>query len=337
MKKTSLKLKTALAALTLVTLAACGGGGGATTAIAPTTPVNPTLPTIFTATTQCASGPALTSTLSQAAANARVPGDCPAVSTVGVGVSIAGNMLSVTGLPASLVVSSSSLTATSGASVVTYTNGALTSGTLLSAATYTYNGARVTLANAPAITLAGTFVSPAIATVCTAPAMLTTANTCISPPAATGYTWNSVVAGGVWVADIGVLVTGANLLSSASFVIGDTAWLQAMANGTIKCTNTSSTKADGRPEIFCHYKTVNGVINNGSEYYVSMPMMADTIATGGGANQSVGNGGSVNIATEFKGSVNGVKQKIPAFGCYEFAYNGANYTTNTLGSNGCSI
>ena len=59
MKKTSLKLKMTLAALTLVTLAACGGGGGGTTAIAPTTPttvtpttpVTPQVPTITADTT----------------------------------------------------------------------------------------------------------------------------------------------------------------------------------------------------------------------------------------------------------------------------------------------
>ena len=54
-------------AATAIMLTACGGGAGGT-------------PTVtYTATSVCASGPALTSTVSQAAANARVPADCPAL------------------------------------------------------------------------------------------------------------------------------------------------------------------------------------------------------------------------------------------------------------------
>jgi hypothetical protein len=78
-------------------LTACGGGGGSSPAFttqpsvvgtapaAPTTPTVPTTPVVtptvvtFTASTLCASGPALTSTVSQAAANALVPGNCPAL------------------------------------------------------------------------------------------------------------------------------------------------------------------------------------------------------------------------------------------------------------------
>ena len=134
-------------AATAIMLTACGGGAGGT-------------PTVtYTATSVCASGPALTSTVSQAAANARVPADCPAVSTVGVGVSIAGNMLSITGLPAGVSVASSTVTMVSGASTVVFVNGAITSGILLSNATYTYTGGQVKFTNAPAIIIAGTFVT----------------------------------------------------------------------------------------------------------------------------------------------------------------------------------
>ncbi len=334
--------------LVVVALTACGGGGGGGAApsgggVAPVDPGTTTVvitPTIYTAATLCASGPALTSTVSQAVANALVPDSCPTVSTVGVGVSIGtGNMLTITGLPVGVSVSGSTVTMVSGGSTLVFLNGALTSGTPLSNATYTFSGAVIKLTNAPAITIAGTTVSPVIATTCTAPAMRNTViNTCITAPAVTGYTWNSIVAGGIWVADVGVLVTDANLLPATSLVIGDSAWLQFAASGAMKCTATPKTKAAGRPEIFCHYKTVNGVGGDGvTEYYVSMPMMADTVATGGPANQNVGNGGQGNQVSSFKGSVKGVQYTIVSQGCFEFAYDGANYTTTRLGGVGCTI
>lgn len=331
--------------LVVVTLTACGGGGGGAApsggGVAPVDPGTPTViitPTVYTAATLCASGPALTSTVSQSAANALVPDSCPTVSTVGVGVSIgAGNMLAITGLPVGVTVSSSTVTMVSGGSTLIFVNGVLTSGTPLSNATYTFSGAVIKLANAPAITIAGTTVSPVIAAVpvvCVAPATRNSLiNQCITAPAATGYTWNSAVAGGVWVADIGVLVTGANLLPATSLVIGDAAWLQASADGTVKYTKTDRL-VDGRPQVYANYKTNNNII--GTVAYVTMPMYADSVGTSGAANQNVGNGGQGNVLFSFKGSSNGVKYTTSA-GCWEFAYDGANYTTTVLGGTGCSI
>ena len=342
------KIALALAALALITLAACGGGGSTT----PPVVITPgTTTVIYTATTLCASGPALTSTVSQLAADALVPDACPALpATAYANTQVVASVnngtltLTVTNLPAGFVsgVLTASSGSTGGVADVNASGSVVTRpGSSINWAT-NYTGTLVmNFANAPAITIAGSFVTPAIAVVpvvCTAPAMRNNIiNQCITAPAATGYTWNSIVGGGIWVADIGVLVTGANLLPATSYVIGDAAWNQAMASGLIKCTNTTRTKAAGRPEIFCHYKTLNVVGGNGiTEYYVSMPMMADTVATGGPANQNVGNGGGNNIRSFFKGSTVGA-QFVTVNGCFEYGYNGANYTTTQIGILGCSI
>lgn len=318
-----------LIAATAIMLTACGGGGGTTTP--------PATGGTYTATSLCASGPALTSTVSQAAANALVPNSCPAVPTTGVTVNVVGGMLVVNGLPPGVTVATSSFTAISGGSTVVFTNGALTSGTLLSGATYTYSGAQVTFTNAPNVIIAGTFVSPVIV-VCIAPAMLNTANACISAPAATGYTWNSVVAGGVWVADIGVLVSTANLLPVTSFVIGDAAWLTAAANGTIKYVKTASIKQqDSRPLIYAFYKTTNAPGGNGNtEYYAVTAMYADVVATSAFANQNVENGSGSTPITQVKGSIGGAKF-LANDGSFERAWDGANFTNTQLGPVGSSI
>ncbi|MEY4507816.1 MAG: hypothetical protein RL297_2394 [Pseudomonadota bacterium] len=145
-----------IVAVSAAILTACGGGGGGSSDTPPTTP--PTT-TTYTSAKTCHNGQRPTSTVSQAAADALVPNSCPAIPTTGVTVSVVGGVLVVNGLPSGVTIASSSLTATNGSSVVVYTNGALVSGTLMSG-TYTYSGAAVTFTNAPAVTLAGTFLSP---------------------------------------------------------------------------------------------------------------------------------------------------------------------------------
>lgn len=332
----------ALASLALVaSLAACGGGGGGGGPVSGggfTPPPDPGTPTvIITPTTfsfNCWNG-AITSTVAQP-----TKVDCAAVPTANINVSIVGGALTVTGLPAGVVIKSSTFTAISGASTLVYTNGALTSGTPLSAATYTFTGASLVLGNGPTITLAGSFVTPVIAVTCTAPAMLNTANACVSPPATTGYTWNSIVGGGVWVADVGVLVSGANLLPSTSNVIGDAAWLTAAANGTIKWVKTPSTMTglNSRPLVYAYYKTTNAPGGNGStEYYAVTAMYADTVATSAFANQNVGNGSAAVEISQIRGSASGAKLFAPTQGCFERAWDGANFSNTQLGTVGCSI
>jgi hypothetical protein len=145
-----------IVAVSAAILTACGGGGGGSSDTPPTTP--PTT-TTYTSAKTCHNGQRPTSTVSQAAADALVPNSCPAVPTTGVTVSVVGGVLVVNGLPSGVTIASSSLTATNGSSVVVYSNGALVSGSLISG-TYTYSGATVTFTNAPAVTLAGTFLSP---------------------------------------------------------------------------------------------------------------------------------------------------------------------------------
>ena len=99
------------ATLVVVALTACGGGGGGDSpAVGGTPPVVVTPPggtqsVTFTASTPCASGPALTSTVSQAAANALVPSACPTLpasvlAQANVVVGSGTLNISVTGLPA---------------------------------------------------------------------------------------------------------------------------------------------------------------------------------------------------------------------------------------------
>ena len=108
------KVFTALAALALIAaLAACGGGGGGGPTggsgggeVTPPVVVNtPTMTITYTATSMCASGPNLTSTVSQLAANALVPSACPALpasvlAQANVVVGSGTLNISVTGLPA---------------------------------------------------------------------------------------------------------------------------------------------------------------------------------------------------------------------------------------------
>ena len=97
------------------------GGGSGTDTVVITTPTVVVTPVIYIAATSCASGPALTSTVSQAAANALVPSGCPALpataytNTQVVATVTSGTLtLTVTNLPAGFV--SGVLTATGPAS-----------------------------------------------------------------------------------------------------------------------------------------------------------------------------------------------------------------------------
>jgi predicted small lipoprotein YifL len=328
-------LKTALVALALVTLTACGGGGGGDSAPAPVAPppVGGTTSVTYTATALCASGPALTSTVSQAAANALVPNACPALPATAYAATtvVAGSgtlTLNVTILPAGFV--NGVLTATGLASggtwdvVATATGITVTprAGTATDWAT-TYSGTLgMCFTNAPCVTKNITFttgVNPA--PTCTAPAMLTSAKTCISPPAATGYTWNNIMK--AWIADIGVLVTGANTLPAACVTIGDACWLESVANGTVKFVNSGAVRTgfDTRPISFAFYITKIG----GVDYYNVMPMYADVLATAVAGNQSVGNGSMGNIISDVKGTALGANQTVPAFGCYERIWLGGGF------------
>jgi len=174
------------------------------------------------------------------------------------------------------------------------------------------------------LTIATTFTTSAV--VCADPlARINSQGTCVSPPAATGYTWNDIIK--AWVADIGVLVTGANTLPAACVTVGDACWLASVADGTIKFVNSGvvMTGLNTRPINFAIYMTnIGGVVG-----YNKMPMYADVIATSALANQAVNNSSSANISTDYKGSALGVKYTVPTQGCFERVFVGAGFGTNT--------
>jgi hypothetical protein len=288
LKEVGNAIKTTLLLALLAILAACGGGGSSEPAqpfvIAPPPPVTFT----YTAKKPCAIGPALTSTVSQSAADELVPGGCPPVPTTGLMVSIVGDKLVISGTPAGVAVKNSNLTATNGASTVTYVDGVKTSGTLLSDAIYTFVGASATFNSAGLTTFAGTFTSPVIAMVCTAPAMLTTANTCISPPAATGYAWNAFIK--AWVANVGVRVFNPNLLPVECKEVGDGCWVANVANGMIKFVQSDAILQGLSTEksINAYYRTTTGPFG---ATWVFMPLDSTTGKPFGQSSTSVNNGG----------------------------------------------
>jgi hypothetical protein len=170
-----------------------------------------------------------------------------------------------------------------------------------------------------------TFTTLPVATpvaTCVAPARANLFNVCISPPAATGYTWNDIIK--AWVADIGVLVTGANALPTDCantlpgwWTVGDACWLASVANGTIKLVNSGlvMTGSSTRPIIFAIYALYDSSFN--MLFYYTKPIYADVKGDAFSGNKYVGDSGSGNVTESVKGTVNGVKEYIPAFGCYE--------------------
>jgi hypothetical protein len=316
--------------LVVVALTACGGGGGS--GAAPATGGNPpggsgtdtvvvTTPTMtvtYTATNSCWSGPNLTSTVSQAAANALVPNACPALpateySATSVVPSTSTLTLTINNLPA--VFTDGVLTATGLASggtwdVVSTATGITVTprgGTSLNWVT-SYSGNLVmNFAGAPSASKTITFTTGAdpSVVVCTAPAMLTTANTCISPPAATGYTWNAVVK--VWVADRGVYITSINTLPATCLNIGDACYLANAADGTIKFVQGPTSV------MFAVYQTADGYLNR-------FPINSD--GTPNNAAPLLTNGGVSGSALDYVvGTISGIIQKVTFTAtCFELTF-----------------
>lgn len=331
---------------TLLMLTACGGGGGGDSAPVGTTPSTPTTPvvtqpgitptvTTFTAITLCASGPALTSTLSQAAANALVPGNCPALpASAYAATSVAAGSgtltLTVSNLPSgftggTLAATKVTPSLTSNWDLVPTTTGnasaTLRAGSAAVSFATVYNGTiEMNFVGAPSASKTITFTTgadPSIV-VCTAPAMLNAANTCISPPAATGYTWNSVIK--AWVANVGVRVFGANMLPVTCVNVGDACWLENVANGTIKFV-----QSDMIPQGLTITKTMNAYfkISNGpfGEAWVYTPLNLQGLSLN--ANPSVANGSVASNIDWVQGSsqINGViVHQVMGNSCFNFSY-----------------
>lgn len=168
-------------------------------------------------------------------------------------------------------------------------------------------------------------VDPAPA--CIAPAMQNSVGACMSPPLAIGYTWNNIIK--AWVADIGVLVTGANTLPAACVTVGDTCWLNSVADGTIKFANSNIviTGQNTRPIVFAFYRPGSGI---GAGYYLTTPVYADVVGVSTLLNQNIENGGIFDAITEVKGSTLGLKQTSPGFGCWEKVFDTGAFVNHSI-------
>lgn len=161
-------------------------------------------------------------------------------------------------------------------------------------------------------------VDPTPVSGCLPPTMQNSKGACMLPPAPTGYTWNNIHK--AWVADIGTLVTGINTLPATCVKIGDSCWLDSIADGTIKLANTNAvmTGLDTRPIVMAAY-----IVGTSSffGYYVSVPLYADEVGKSAALNQNIENGGVNNATvTEIKGSGLGLKQNYSSAGCWEMVW-----------------
>ena len=300
-------------------LASCGGGGGGTPA-----------PTSVTQTVTCPngtskSGTGTTTTTANDAATAQCAGPVlVSISPTDGSTSVAADTFT------SVEVTTDS---TLDASTITNTNVTLKAGTAAIAGTvsavgtkgfkfvpaaklgygqaYSFSATVKDTLGKP-LTVASTFSTTAIT--CTAPAMANSLGVCMSPPAASGYTWNTVLR--AWVADIGTLVVGTNQLPAACVLVGDAFWNQSIANGTIKLVNTGMliTGVNTRPLVFAYYQAGAGSAFPGS--YMTTPVYADAVGDTPLSPNNTANGGVTEVLSSVKGSGFGLKETSPS-GCWE--------------------
>ena len=175
------------------------------------------------------------------------------------------------------------------------------------------------------LTVTSTFTTMVVT--CVAPAMANSLGVCMSPPAASGYTWNTVLR--AWVADIGTLVVGTNQLPAACVLVGDACWNQSIANGTIKLVNTGMliTGVNTRPLVFAYYQAGAGSAFPGS--YMTTPVYADAIGDTPLSPNNTGNGGVTEVVSSAKGSASGLKFAAPS-GCWEKVVMFSFFKTNSF-------
>ncbi len=229
-----------------VGLVACGGGGGGGTATStPTAPTAtaPTLTLTASATSQAVAGPIVVNSDRALASIDAVSVMAPGGVAVAASATLSADKLSISIAP----------------------------NTLLSYGT-TYAVTVRANANGVVGTLSSNVATPPVA-VCAPPAIANAFNNCISPPAATGYSWSTAFK--AWVADIGVLVTKPNLLRAACKTIGDACWQASAADGTIKFVNSGITlprSSGNRPIAFAYYRALTDA---GMDTSVVQPFFAD--------------------------------------------------------------
>lgn len=166
--------------------------------------------------------------------------------------------------------------------------------------------------------------------VCTAPAMQNSLGNCMSPPTTTGYTWNTVIK--VWVADIGTLVVGLNVLPAECVTVGDACWKESSANGKIKYFATGMTvNGNGRALVFGGFFI--GGSGRLSGFFNLIPIYADTEADTPGLNKGLAPGALSVGFVSGKGSQVGVKFTMPTGECGEKFFDGNGITSR---SNSCS-
>lgn len=300
----------AFAALAVTALLTACGGGGSATAPGATPPA-----AIFSFT--CWNGVVLSSTVQPTKVG------CAAVTDSAIKAAVTGSALAFTGIPSGAALTGSTLVAQNGNSSITFTNGTITSGTMLLSTTYTFTGGKLTFSNAPDLTIAGSFTTGADPAPCVLPAMKNSFGVCINPPAAAGYTWNTVLGGGVWEANeeiftsgtlsrVGTLVSGANQMSTGCQNIGDDVWLKDSASGKIKYLRSGLLTPDGQQLSFAYHQSCSSLPGFQAGVYVLKPMYSNKVAESPSTSLNVSNGGLTTPIIEAKGTDAGVKAKTPS-------------------------
>jgi hypothetical protein len=323
--------------LVTASLVACGGGGGGGS-----TPVTP--PASFTETVTCPTGEQKSATAStQSAAIDAAGALCPAPTLLSVTPANGDTTTSPDTLVGTgIVVATSSALRVPNVADVTLKAGTLNvPGTITLVGTkgfkftptakLAYGQAYTFVANlfdglGKSLVVQSTFTTSAV--VCTAPAMLNSAGTCISPPAATGYTWNSVIK--VWVADIGTLVTGLNALPAECVTVGDACWKESSASGKIKyfATNMVLTGINDRKMVFAGF--IVGKSGPASGYFNTIPIYIDTEADTPFINKDIGASWNSDGFVNGKGSQEGLKFTTPTNGCWEKFFTGTGTNSRSV-------
>ena len=201
---------------------------------------------------------------------------------------------------------------TNGISSFNPTNNQLTLGSVTVQGT-TYTNARVII---------NSYSLVSVGAACPSPAVASSTGNCINPPAASGYSWNSVLK--VWVADIGTTITSLNTLPDACLAVGDACWKASTANGTIKYIS-SNVVYSGRKVIFAGF--IIGPNSFGAGNFNMKWVYADAEGETPAANKSPANGFSMDGFVNAKGSDIGVKYTMPSGNCGEFFFNGSGIAT----------
>jgi hypothetical protein len=293
--------KTTLAALALATLAACGGGGAGSSSTSPVV-------TTYTAATACASGPALTSTVSQAAADALVPAACPALtsaqlSAIAVNRSATG-ALTLTGLPTGVAWSAKSVTFTKGSTSVTGTvdaAGNITPTSALAAGTWT-----VTFTGQPAL-------APAVTN-------LTLASVVV-PAAATPLTTRLTAQGTL----VTTAVSGMNTVSlPIGELVGGPNWNAAI---TANNANASTGISQTRLGVVIGTRAINMTVFTDPVGGASCmhPVYADDGSSAYGVGATAKYSCYTSPFVTYKGEADGFAVKNAAGTCTKLLHNGTNW------------